>query len=237
MPTSYGNRVLGELALGAPDVADLRDRVDPERQERRRGVRLEAERVARGEPALLGRGRGQARKADQVADGVDVRHRGAEVLVDRNPPALVGIEADRLEVEAGGRALPAGGVEDDIGRDPLAARERRERPALRCLHPDHALAEAEDRRSGRAGGSAATRRSRGRRSRAGRGRASTIVTLAPSAANIDANSTPITPAPTITIVLGSFLQPQHDVVAVEHRRPVEVDLGRVRRRGAGSRAR
>ena len=44
------DRVLGQLALGAPDVADLGYRVDPEREERGRGVRLEAERMARGEP-------------------------------------------------------------------------------------------------------------------------------------------------------------------------------------------
>jgi hypothetical protein len=60
----------------------------------------------RGEAALIHRGRGERREADDVAGGVDVRHGGAEVRVDRDPAALVGREADRFEAQAVGVGLP-----------------------------------------------------------------------------------------------------------------------------------
>ena len=63
-------------------------------------------------------------------------------------------------------------------------------------------------------------------------RFSTTVTLVPSAANIEAYSMPITPAPTTTIVVGQRLQVE-DAVGVEHAVVVELDAGRAGRLGAG----
>ena len=103
-----------------------------------------AERVARRQPALLHRGRGQAGEADHVAHRVDVRHRGAVVLVHGDAAALVGLEAGRAQVERVGRALPAGRVEHRVGGDPLAAREVRDGAAVAASRPPvTALAEAE----------------------------------------------------------------------------------------------
>ena len=57
------------------------------------GPAVDAERRAGGQAPLLGRGRGEARVADHVARREDVGHRGAEVRVHLQPPALVGLEA------------------------------------------------------------------------------------------------------------------------------------------------
>ena len=54
---------------------------------------------------------------------------------------------------------------------------------------------------------------------------STMVTFAPSAANIDANSTPITPAPTNDRGGQMWSSCSIEAVAVEHRRVVEGDRG------------
>ena len=57
------------------------------------------------------------------------------------------------------------------------------------------------------------------------GRFSTTVTRVPSAANIEAYSMPITPAPTTTIELGTCSICEH-AVGVEHALVVELDLRR-----------
>ena len=50
--------------------------------------------MAGGDAALLHRGRGEAREADDVAGGIDVRHRGLEGLgIDLEAAAAVGVEA------------------------------------------------------------------------------------------------------------------------------------------------
>ena len=64
------------------------------------------------------------------------------------------------------------------------------------------------------------------------GRFSTTVTRVPSAANIEAYSMPITPAPTTTSEPGTRCSLQHGV-GVEHVLVVELDLGRAGRLGAG----
>jgi hypothetical protein len=55
-----------------------------------------------------------------------VRDGGAKEFVDRDPAALVGVEAGCFEVERRRRSLTAGRVEDDIRGNALAARERGE---------------------------------------------------------------------------------------------------------------
>ena len=73
-----------------------------------------------GEPPLLLRGRRERREPDDVADGVDALDVGAELLVDLEPPAPGRGAPGGGEVEAVGGALPPRGVEDAVGRDPLA---------------------------------------------------------------------------------------------------------------------
>ena len=64
-----------------------------------------------------------------------------------------------------------------------------------------------------------------------RSRDSTTVTLDPSAANIEAYSIPITPAPTTTMVRGTSVHVQ-DAVGVDDPLVVEVDARRAGRPGA-----
>ena len=131
---------------------------------------------------------------------VDVR---AVVLVDRDPAAVVGRQPRLLQVELVGDALPAGGVHDHVRGDPLAAGQAGDRAARGDLDLRRPPRRSGRSPPGRAGGTSATRRSRGRRSRASPGRFSTTVTRVPSAANIEAYSMPITPAPTTTIESGT----------------------------------
>ena len=186
----------GELVLGLADEADLRDGVDPEREqvvpER---ARLEAERVRRGDAPLLG-GRGrQAGEADDVAGGLDVRHGRAVRRADLDPAPVVALETGVRERERLRRALTPCGVEHGVGGDLLAARERRQRPGLVLLDALDALAQAEGDVDVAQVVAQASTMSRSAKSRIS-GLRSTTVTRDPSAANIEANSIPITPAPT-----------------------------------------
>ena len=70
---------------------------------RQRLLRVRPERVARGDPPLLGAGARQRREPDHVADGVDVRHGRAEVLVHRDQPARGEPEPGRGRVQLGRR--------------------------------------------------------------------------------------------------------------------------------------
>ena len=70
-------------------------------------VRRLAHGVQAGEPALLHARRGQRGEADHVADGVDVLDRGAEVLVDLDPAAVVRVQPGLVQVELVGGALAA----------------------------------------------------------------------------------------------------------------------------------
>ena len=85
--------LLGELLLGLPDVADLGDAVDADRLQLRHGVHRLPAGVVRRLTALFRGGGGQGGEADDVAHRVDVRHRGAEELIDHDPAALVRGEA------------------------------------------------------------------------------------------------------------------------------------------------
>src|SRR5262249_26005247 len=82
--------LLGELLLGPADEADLRDAVDADRLELVHAVQLLAAGVVGRDPALLHRRRRERGEADDVAHRVDVRHLGAEEIVDPDPAALVG---------------------------------------------------------------------------------------------------------------------------------------------------
>src|SRR5689334_9599198 len=81
--------------------------------------------------ALLHRGRGQRRKTDDVADGIDVRRLGLVVLVDREPAAFVAGDPAFVEREALGRAAAADRIERLFGDDRLAALQVQPDPAPR----------------------------------------------------------------------------------------------------------
>src|SRR5207302_8929114 len=73
---------VGQLLLGAADHRDFRNRIDAVREQRWHTPGLDAERVAGGNAALLHRPRRQAGKADDVANGVYMRHRRLVMVVD-----------------------------------------------------------------------------------------------------------------------------------------------------------
>ena len=86
-------------------------------------MRLDAEGVADRETALLHRGRGERRKADHVADGIDAGDLGPIMLVDHQTAALVGGQAGFRQIELAGGAGPADRVKRLLGDDRLAAVE------------------------------------------------------------------------------------------------------------------
>ena len=67
-------RFCAHLLFGHADGRNLRHRIDAVGKELRRRVRRLAKGVTGRDAPLLHRRRGKARKADHVADGVDVRH-------------------------------------------------------------------------------------------------------------------------------------------------------------------
>jgi hypothetical protein len=110
------NALLARLLFGHADGGDFRHGVDAVREEFRRRMRDGAERVARGDAALLHRRGGERRKADHVADRVDVRRGGLERLwIDLDPPARIGLQAAELQRQGRGRALSAGGEQHHVG--------------------------------------------------------------------------------------------------------------------------
>ena len=130
-------------------------------------ARSRPERVARRQPALLHRGRRPGGEADHVADGVDVLDRSSGSARRRRSGRACRPPARRSR---GPRSSVApwrpGGVHHGVGGDLLAAGQRGQRAAVVLLDRRHLLAEPEHHRRGRAGGTAAPRRSRSRRTRA-----------------------------------------------------------------------
>ena len=119
-----GHVLVGQLLLGLADEADLGNGVDAVGIKAGVGGRRAiVEGVGRGDAALLHRDRGQRRKADHVADGVDVRHLGLVVLVDGDAAALVGFKAGGGQVEFVDVALAADGVEQRVAGDFFLALE------------------------------------------------------------------------------------------------------------------
>ena len=88
-----GHAGRGELLLGTAHEGDLRDGVEPVREEPRHYRGLQAEGAGRGDAPLLHGHGGEAREADHVARGMDVGHRSAEASrprgVDRGRPPPV----------------------------------------------------------------------------------------------------------------------------------------------------
>ncbi len=69
-----------------------------------RGLAGETESMAGGVTALLHRGRREGRKANDVADRIDMRQGGLKILVDFQPAALVGFDAELFQPEILGGA-------------------------------------------------------------------------------------------------------------------------------------
>ena len=99
--------------------------------------------MVRGQPALVHRRGGQRREADHVADGVDVVDLGLELVVDEDPPAVVGLESGVGQVEVFGLALPPGRIHHGLGGNLLAAGQRGDRARGADVDGGHLLAEAE----------------------------------------------------------------------------------------------
>lgn len=153
---------------------------------------------------MLHRRRGQRGKADHVADGIDVVDLGLEVVIDVDPASLVAGQPGQVEVQFIGAALPARRQPHGIGRDLLARFQDHHGPAVvlfdepdglahpegDCQIPELILESATIPRSQKS---------------SIRGRCSTTVTLVPRAANIEAYSMPMTPAPTTTMLGMCFI--------------------------------
>ena len=92
--------LLARLGLGQADAGDLRIGVDRARDAAVVDDGVVAHRVLGGDLALAEGGVRELPVAGAVADGVDVRHGRAPVLVGGDALALVELDADALEAEA-----------------------------------------------------------------------------------------------------------------------------------------
>ena len=140
-----GHVFVGELLFGLADEADLRDGVNAVGIDSWdwRCMRVVAEGAGGGDAALLHRDRGQAGKADHVADGEDVRHLGAEVLVDGDAAARVGFDAGGGQIQIVDVALAADRVEQRVAGDLLLAFQIRDHGAVgQLFHAFHFFVQA-----------------------------------------------------------------------------------------------
>ena len=120
----------------------------------------------------------------------------------RDAPALVGLEADLLERERVGRALAPGGVEDRLGRDRLARREAGDDAVASLVVTAATFSLRRKVTLLRRRMNCSASPISPSRNVSTRGRWSTTVTFVPRRPNIDAYSTPITPAPTTVMLRG-----------------------------------
>ncbi len=174
--------------------------------------------MAGGAAALLHRGGGQGGEADDIADRVDMRHVGLVVVVDFQPAPVVRDQADIFQAQPVRRPLPPDAVKQRVRPQMLAG--------LQCrLHQTvgqdadlvHALAQAQrdaHRPHPVLQGFADLRSPQ---SPAGEGRASVRMTRTPRVAIMQAYSVPMTPPPTMIMLLGRCEQFQQ-IVAVQHMR-------------------
>src|ERR1700719_3876589 len=88
-PDLARNLALRQRLLGRADHRNFRHRVNPDWKMVRHRRRWHAERVTGGESPLLTRRRGETRIPDHIAGSEDVRHRGAELRVHRDPSPIV----------------------------------------------------------------------------------------------------------------------------------------------------
>ena len=190
------------------------------------------ERVGRGQATLVHRGRRQRREADDVTDGVDVRHRGLVLLVDDQPAPLVGLEPG----PARGRARPVLPCRPAECMTTSAAIRLPEARVV-MVPPPELSTEATS--SPKRNDMVWSRRWNlsdstisGSQKSSIWSRFSTSVTRVPSAANIEAYSTPITPAPDDDHGAGDLVDGE-DLVGVEHPHAVELDVRGPRRDGPG----
>ena len=72
-----------------------------------------------------------------------MRHHGLVPGVDRNAPALVGLDARLLEVEVLGRALATGGDQHHVGSEALAALQHEHGVRAAAIEPLDLLTETD----------------------------------------------------------------------------------------------
>ena len=108
------------LFIGA-DHGNLRNRINAVREEFCKGARGFTKSMTGGETALFHGCGGQARKADDIASGVDIVDLGAVVGVDRDPPAIVCGQTGRFQIEVARRTGSTDVLERFLGEDLFAA--------------------------------------------------------------------------------------------------------------------
>ena len=112
--------LFGELLFVLADHRDFGNREQAVGHELAR-LELAAQHVAGGPAALLHRRAGEGGEADDVADGVDVRHGGLEMRVAADAAAFVDFQAGPVEAEGVGVAGAADAEQHGFAQQPLAA--------------------------------------------------------------------------------------------------------------------
>src|SRR5271170_2215530 len=117
-----GNVFFRELFFCLANEGNLRDGIDPVRIEARIRLLVFIAIGARyGDAALLHRNGREAGETDHVTDGEDMRHLGAEILVDGNASARIGLDTGCRQIQLVDVSLPANGIEQRVARDTLLA--------------------------------------------------------------------------------------------------------------------
>src|SRR5277367_970529 len=101
------NVFVGELLFRLSDERNFRDGINAVRVTGRIRYQLFTESAGRGDPPLFHGDRRQARKADNVADGKNVRLRGPIFAIYNDAPARVALHTRRLQIQLVDIALPA----------------------------------------------------------------------------------------------------------------------------------
>src|SRR5262249_21357788 len=110
-----------QLLLGLANCGDFRLGVDDAGDRVVIYVAIAGDNVLdAGHALVLGLVR-QHRPTDGVADGVDARRAGLEVLVDADAAAVVGLDADRVETHIGGVRHAADREQNPVTLDRLGA--------------------------------------------------------------------------------------------------------------------
>jgi len=135
---------------------DVGDRVDAERVELGDTSRLDSEHVAGGKPALLATGRGEGRRANDIAHRVDAGDACPEVLIYPDPTARIGGDTCVFEAETVRGPVASGGDQHEIRSEALAALHHDHRLAKSLQNVAHLEASPEDRRKRREGRQAFT---------------------------------------------------------------------------------
>src|SRR5690606_33024988 len=126
---------LGQFPLGFTDRADFRNAVDTGWHVINKAPGVVVGDAAGRRTALVEGGAGQARPADHIAGGIDVRHGGAVILVHLHLASAVGLQADVFQGQFVGVAGAPVAPQEGVGFDLLAGLQVQNHTVIHAFDP------------------------------------------------------------------------------------------------------